>query len=321
MPRTGLLRACALLSALALAAGCWQPNIPLMPEIGGTGHLPEDGFVPGWRRVSDVERYTGKSLEEYLGRQATRIRSYGFEMLYTADYRRPGDENPTLTVESYEMNSPLIASGLFHDHRGRLLRRRIEYRPVDVGVEGLAAERFLYFYKHRYFFKVIYAGPEADQPDLVTLGRAVARPLPGARRPPRGFEHLDVEGVNPAKSYVTPGNTFDYDFLPPAIMCEAPGAGEVARVFLIGHYEEDEAERTAEDYRTWLELNGLDYELQMVRDPHVRGRRLVWRARDPGQGRVVCTQVETWVIGVLAPETYERGQVILDRIAARIQRR
>jgi len=308
-----------LLVAAALAAGCSGSKLPFrMPLIGGNDFLPQAEELPGWRMADDgIRRFAGRKLEKYIGTEANLIRNYGFHLLSAADYVRTGEDEPSLTIESYEMEKPLSASGIYHYHRGRKLHRlEGRARPVDVGVEGVATERVLYFYKGLFFFKIIYTGSAAAAPDLVAIGRGMAGRIPGESRPPRGFEYLAVEGVDTSTSRVTPGYAFNYDFLPPAIFASAPGAGDIAEVFIIGHFDEEDARRTAKDYRTFLQLNGLDYEAKRTAD-----RRLVWWARDPAQGRVIVTRYKNWVFGVQTPKTYERGEVLLDRIAARMQGR
>jgi hypothetical protein len=278
-----------------------------MPRLRFDGYLPAGEVLPGWKRVGKLQRFRGSGVEDYIGRQAVLFKNYGLNGLFVADYAPASAPYSTLTIESYQMEKPLAGSGIFHYYRGR------KYRglgvPVDVGVSGFYVRNVLYFYKDRFFFKVIYTGKEKVPPDLVTIGRTIANEIPGQARPPRGFEFLNVEGVNPKDAMVSGGYTFNYDFLPPSISAAAPGAGKIARVFLISHYEEDEATKTARDYRYFLENNALNYEFKRTSDG-----RLVWWGRDANQGRVIVTRYRKWVIGVLTPETYEKGEVVLDRV-------
>jgi hypothetical protein len=314
----GLLRL-GLLPVLAglVLAGCPLSGLNPAQMLSGDGHLPEGAEIAGWQQTGDLERFGGKDLEDYIGRQAALYRNYGFVVLCVADYRRPGAEHPALTIESYEMERPMAASAVFHYHRGRKLPYlEGSAAPVDVGVNGAGTERVLYFYKDRWFFKLIYSGAAGQEPDLPAIGRHIAAAIPGEARPPRGFEYLAVEGVDAKTAEPTAGYTFNYAFLPPAIRAEAPGAGPIAEVYLIGHFERDQAEKTAQDHRYWLRSNGLDYSVKRT-----GSGRLLWMGRDPSQGRVICTQYRTWVILVLAPKTYERGEVMLDRIVERISGR
>jgi hypothetical protein len=312
------LLAALLFGAGVLAlAGCPNldeiPQAVSMPHFRPHGYLPDDGFLPGWRIVGKKRWIAGRRLERELGRQAGIFQDYGTSLLTTADYAPADQAEPVLTIESYEMEKPLAAGGIFHFHRGRILRNR--GTPVDVGVEGVAAGRVVYFYKDLWFFKIIYTGPEGRQPDLPAIGRYIADAIPGGSVPPRGFEYLAVEGVDTRTAEVSSGYAFDYEFLPPAIFADAPGAGPIAKVFLISHFTEDEAMRSDREFRYFLEHNGLDYGFKRS------GRSsLVWWARDPTQGRVIVTRSGTWLVGVLAPRTYEMGEVILDRVTANLRR-
>jgi hypothetical protein len=310
-----LQRACCLALCLGFFSGCNMPETPLskvsVPVFRADGHLPDNGFYQDWRIFGKKRWVAGRNLETYIGRQAAMFESYGASLLCTADYGPPKAEAPVLTIESYEMDSALAASGIFHYHRGHILRG--QGRPADIGIEGVRGEGVLYFYKGIFFFKIIYTGPDEAMVDLEKIGRAIAADIPGGTRPPRGFEYLSVDGLEPKSSRLSAGYTFNYEFLPPAIFCKAPGAGKIAEVFLIGHHTEDQAERTARDYRFFLEKYGLDYSFKRS-----GMKRLIWWARDPTHGRVICTQYRRWVIGVLTPQTFERGEVILDRIVLRI---
>ncbi|MBN1257811.1 MAG: hypothetical protein JXA52_08915 [Planctomycetes bacterium] len=308
-----LISSCLLTGLLACGCGSSDLALPI-PGFRGEGHLPENGVLEGWNRSGKFQRYGASSLHEYIGNQAKMIRSYGFNNLCACDYSRANDKYPTLSIESYEMDKPLAASGIYHYHRGRLLREM--GTPVDVGVEGVIFNERLYFYQGRYFFKIIYTGKPETMPDLVAIAQKVAAEIPGTAEPPRGFQYLAVEGVDPKSGRVTAGYTFNYAFLPPAIFAKAPGAGKIAEVFLISHGEEDYAKKTGQDYRYFLQDSGLEYAFKRTSD-----RRLVWWARDTVQGRVVVTRYKTWIIGVLTPETYEMGEIIIDRVIERIRTR
>lgn len=317
----------ALGTALILASGCRTPDLPIpsmpgpMLRLKGDGHLPKSGFAAGWARAGDLRRFSARTLDDHIGRHADLVRSYGFEYLATADYARPDDERPVLTIESYEMSARLAARGLYHHYRGnRLPRLGKEVLPADVGAEAVRSGdgRLLYFYKDVYLFKILYTGPGGEGPEMAELGRAVARDIPGQSRPPRGFHYLAVDGVDASTAKVTAGNTFNYDFLPPAILARAPGAGAIAQVLLIGHYSEKQARKTAEMHRSWMEKNGSEFAVRRVE----RGR-LAWRGRDPGinDERLLMTQHGRWVIGVRGPKTYEKGHLVLDRIINNIRGR
>ncbi len=314
-PMTRLLGGAALL----LAAGCSGPSglMSRVPLIAGSGRfMPESGEAPGLVRIGKVHVARGDRMRDYMGARANVYSNYGAETMATCDYTL-GGAGKSLTIESYSMENEVAAAGIFHYHRGRKLYGL--GKTVAVGVAGVLDTRrkgrSLYFYKQRQFVKLVYTGPD-PVPDLLPLARAMAAKMPGTGKPPGGFEYLNVEGVDPAATYVWPGYTFNCDFLPTGIFAKAPIAGPIAEVFLIAHHDKKAAAKTAQNYRIYLEINGKDYAVK-----HTQRRRLVWQAQQPAIGRVIVTQYKKYVIGVRRPKTYAAGEAVLKRVVANIKMR
>jgi len=308
--------ALAALACLATSCEATQAAKQHMPFSDGPEKiLPESGTVSGLVRIGKIRQYRTSQMDQFLGEGAKLFASYGAKLLAVADYRF-ADPKKTASIECYEMDSPVAAAGIYHYYRGKFLRGR--GAPAQIGTEAVLDQgrgnRNLYFYKQRHFFKVIYSGNE-PVPDLMPLGRAIAGRVPGGDEKPRGFECLEVDGVDATSSYVTPGYTFNCDFLPPGIFAKAPGAGtQVAEAFVIAHSSDEDAERTARDYRTYLQINGTDYEASAFG----KKRRACWQARDPSQGRVIFTVHRQYLVGVVRPQTYEAARPLLEAIVHRI---
>lgn len=307
--------------ALGWTAGCFLGDGEPKEAKKAQGYLPSDNTIPGLARIGKPRQYRGLGeMKHYLGQRASHFHQYGAVAVSAADYRL--GENETLSIETFEMKSEEAAAGLFHYYRGtRLNKWGI---PVDVGAGGvvdkLRKKRNLYFYKGSYFVAIFYTG-KGEAPDLLPLARTIAEKIPGTSAEARGFEYLDVEGVQASTASISPGYLFNCEFLPIGVLAKAPGAGDVAEVFLLAHRRREDAEKTAQDYQDFLEAAGKDYTIKHVKaltDPSHRPRP-VWWARDPKQGRVICTRYDTWVIGVVRPETYEKGEEILTRVVEKIQ--
>ncbi len=312
----------ALSGCLLLAGGCGGgiskvlSRVPLVSSANR--YLPESDAVPGLVRTGRVRAYRGNEMRKYQGKSAALYLNYRATGLSVADFylSEPGR---SLTIESYSMDGNIAAAGIFHYFRGRKLKGA--GRPVPAGAEGVLdvrhEKRNLYFYKQRYFMKIIYTGTKPI-PDLVPLAQAICARIPGSGSRPAGFKYLAVKGVNPKTAHVTPGYTFNCDFLPPGITAKAPGAGSVVSdVYLIVHNDDKEAEHTGRDYRQYLQINGKDFTLKR-KSWHGRP---VWTARDPSQGRVVCTVYKKFVIIVARPRSYPEGEQVVDNIVARIRSR
>lgn len=275
------------------------------------GVLPPTGAVPTLTKDSTGETFSGGGLHKYLGTRARFFQQYGAETVYTSEYSY-GPDQGNLVIEVFAMDTPASALGLYQWHGMRKLGGA--GRTVPIGAEGVLDTkkegRNLYFYKGKWFVALIYTGAE-PVPDLLPVGSYMADTLDAKRSErPRGFEHLAMDGIEADSIRVTPGNTFQAAFLPPGLTAKAPGAGPIAEVFLITRNDIGEARVTAREYAEYLQLKGKDYT-----EKYAEGRRPVWLAQDPRQGRVVLTQYGPWVFGVARPSTYREGEAFVDRLA------
>jgi hypothetical protein len=305
------MRLFTAIALLFILSGCGMgeaivSRIPKPTFVNPGSCLPKEGEIEGLHALAKPRHYKGDAMIDPLGKQATMFARYGAKSLSAGDYYLQIPER-TVTIEDYEMDDDVAAAGIFHFYRGRKLGQ--DGVPVDAGTQGVCdagrERRNLYFYKQSHFVKLIYSGKD-PVPDLATLARAVSAKLPGGKEPPKGFSYLEVPGVDPSTARVTAGYTFNCDFLPTGIFAKAPGAGDISEVFLIGHLDEKDAQETGNNYRTYLEINGKDYTIKGSR----RGR-VIWWARDPDQGRVICTVYRKFLIGVLRPQTYDKGEAML----------
>ncbi len=301
--------------ALTVFAGCFG-TVGDIVRGEARGHLPISGDVHGLELLGDTRLFASKESKRFhLGNRARPFTQYGVETIYNGEYYY-GGKGKSLTIDVYKMATPKAAMGLFHWHRGYVLLDK--GTPVDVGAEGvvdtLKKRRNLYFYKQYYLVSLVYSGPE-PVPDLLPVARFIARQIPGENVKPRGFELLDVEGINAASGKITPGNTFNAEFLPPSIRAYAPAAGPLAEIHIMAFHEEDRAKKVWKDYREYLQLEGEEFGAKL------RLNRPIWWARDPQQGRVVCMLARDYVLILSNVEKYELGAALLDRVGDRIYAR
>ena len=296
--------------------GCFGSGlIDRVPGVSSpVDYLPNTGAVTGLVRTTKKSVYRGAKMGKRLGGNAALYVNYGARAMATADYTLGGADG-NLTVEIFIMEQDVAGSGLFHHFRGHKLRNT--GRTVTVGAEGVVdtqrKDRNLYFYKESLFCKLIYTGRE-PVPNLVPLGQRIAGRLRGHQKQPRAFQYLALEGIKPETASVSPGYTFNCQFLPPGVFADAPGAGAIARAFLIEHDSPKSAAKTAQDYRAYLSVHGANYGLK-----YGPKRRRTWWARQPDQGRVICTQYREWLVGVQWPKNYTKGEALIERIVDRIK--
>lgn len=285
------------------------------PVRGSAGkYFPATGDIDGLVRVSKVLTYKNDKFQELYGAAGNRYIQYGMLNMMSADYELGGG-GKRISLEIATMETPNAAAGLFHHHRGKVLRNQGE--AVDVGAEGVLdvprGRRNLYFYRGRFFVKIVYSG-KPPAPPLLDLAEFIDAKLPSGRdAKPAGFDYIDIEGVNKASISLTPGFTFNISFLPASVTASAPGGGSIASdLFIITKTLNREAAELYRDYHTYLKLHAEYVE------EYRRGDAKYTKAKDPSQGRVLFTAYKNVFIIAARPDGYEKGEVLIDRVIERI---
>jgi hypothetical protein len=141
--------------------------------------FPAKGEIPGLEPVDRILTYRNQKFEQLYGTAGERYIQYGMTSLQSANYEYDGGR---LSLEIVTLDEPIQAAGLFHYHRGKVLRE--PGRDLDVGAEGVLDTarqgRNLYFYRSNLFVKIVYSG-KTPVPDLMPIARRVDSKLPSRR--------------------------------------------------------------------------------------------------------------------------------------------
>ena len=78
----------------------------IYPEI----RVPQDDFVPGWRRAEHKKVFARKELFNYIDGGAELFLEFGFDNLVIQRYQKGNSE---LTLEAYQTESPESALGIY----------------------------------------------------------------------------------------------------------------------------------------------------------------------------------------------------------------
>lgn len=134
--------------------------------------------LPGWRAAEAPRAYSPENLFEYINGAAEAYLSYDFKALAVGDYASDGSP-AALTVEVYDMGTPLNAFGIYG------AERFADSRFLEVGTQGYAEEGVLNFLHGRYYVKLLCFDCEGDgSATLSSFARAVIALTPGE---PEGF--------------------------------------------------------------------------------------------------------------------------------------
>jgi hypothetical protein len=155
---------CLVLSLLAGREGGTQQKAG--PEL----LLPQ---LAGWVRDGNFQEYIPESLFEYIDGAAESYLSYDFQHLTVGQYKKNG-ASPALTVEVYDMGSPLNAFGIYS------AERYPESRFLPIGVQGYVEEGALNFLAGRFYVKLMcYDGGPGAEEVLLGAARLVADRISG----------------------------------------------------------------------------------------------------------------------------------------------
>ena len=118
-----------------------------VPVPGGSvlALLPQ---VAGWKTIEEPKSYGPESLFEYIDGAAEAFINYDFLELGLGQYQKPGSP-ATMTVEIYDMGSPLNAFGIYS------IERYPESRFLAIGTQGYIEEGTLNFLAGRYYVKMM----------------------------------------------------------------------------------------------------------------------------------------------------------------------
>ncbi len=182
--------------------------------------------VEGWTQSSEVRIYNADNLWEYINGAAVLFEEYGIRTCTTADL---SSAETSVTVDLYEMGSPLGAVGVF--------RRESPAGEANLPGATLAAISPPYqalMVKGRTYAKVnVYEGEitESQGRDLL---EGLAAALPGSAGMPQEFLLLPEEGKVTGSEGYQPGSLFSLDELTDCLYASYEGtAGEIWEGFVV----------------------------------------------------------------------------------------
>lgn len=318
MQKTIVFLAVLILAALASppeAEAAGFSNMFRRNDIAGAEMLPVNGDLANLTTISKPVAYREANFIKYYGNAATRYIQYGMIRLVVCEYAYGGKDR-RVTIEMASMETPTAATGIFHYVRGKVVRAGA--KQIDVGAEGMLdtrrGGRNLYFYRSNVFVKVIYSGPDPT-PDMLPIARLVDSKIPKGRdQAPDGFTYIQIPGVKQETVELTPGYTFNLDFLPPAVWASAPAGGSIASdLFIITRQRQTDAQKLVKEYTAYLRFNA-----EYVEEYRKGDIRYV-KAVDPNQGRVLFTSHKNIMIIAARPDGYEKGEALIERVIQKIE--
>lgn len=196
-------------AGLVLTSVLWLAN----PSAAGQARQPAPELkamlpqVAGWQLAEAAQSYFPESLFEYINGAAESYLAYDFKELLAAEFELRGGQ-ATLTLDIYDMGTPLNAFGIFSAERFP------ENQPVAVGLMGYMEGETLYFVAGRYYVKLLgYGlGPEAGAL-LMDFARKVSAPVKDLGVAPPVFARFPRENMVAMSEKFINRNFLGFEFL------------------------------------------------------------------------------------------------------------
>jgi len=164
------------------------------PSAGLKAMLPE---IMDWSFQEEPQTYIPGTLFEYIDGASEAYLSYDFKELIVGNYQKKGSET-TLTLEIYNMGTPLNAFGIFSSERFP------ESPEAGLGVAGYLEEEVLNFIAGPYYIKLIcYNGQENTPQYLKLFASEVEKKIKDKGSLPDIFKCFPEEGrVKNSEKYI-----------------------------------------------------------------------------------------------------------------------
>jgi hypothetical protein len=241
-----LLRFRYAASALALIAAL-APTRPALAD--GKAALP--AAVAGFKMTKPVQVFSPATLENHIDGQAESVKHYQFKQCDYAEYAPNGQGNQLITVDIYEMGTPLDAYG-YYSYQLSPSAKTVKY--VKIGAEGYQTKDGLNFWKGNYYVNVTITAANAPpdfQAALPKFGQSIAAKLSGSAQAPTML-HLLPPGYPPHSEKYQRADVAGQSFLKNAVSASYPTAGSQAELFVSAWPTPAEAKQAYTQYQAYL---------------------------------------------------------------------
>jgi hypothetical protein len=265
-------------ASLAGAAGCAPRARPFvfMPEY----LLPRAVHSRPWFPAAEPHVFNSSDLEEYLDGGARPYLEYGMLELIHAIYARSGPPVRKMTVDVYEMSSPLAAYGIYS------IQRPEAAEAVGLGASGFWSPGLLCFVKGRVFVAIRPPGEEAsDMVSAMLIGSYINDRITLPAELPAMIDALPQEDrVRNSVKYLAE-NMLGHQFLGGGWVATYRYRGVTHELFVIPCADERQAIDRYEKLGGFVSKNG-----QVIRRFKDIGRAaMVGNAESMGRVYVVCS--------------------------------
>jgi hypothetical protein len=254
--------------------------------------------IKGWEATIDKTVYGKLNLWEYINGAADLYLTYDFENLYMAEYLN--NKGQSVKVEIYKHSSPVNAFGIY------TAERMIDYRFIDVGLQGYIEPDALNFITGEYYVKMMSTGvPGIEEATLLTMAWEIDSKLDRDKKMPDVINLFPAEGkISNSEKYIA-RDFLGYSFFHSAFTADY-NAGEEFKLFIIKLENESSAEAMIESYTN------------LINDDKITRTDDIYIISDFFNGTVILSIKYNFIIGTINTENKDLAVNYLDKTKAKI---
>ncbi len=265
------------LGAMAAATGCMEETaFRCAPDVV----LPKSVHSHPWILLAEPNTYDASNLHEYINGGARPYIEYGMTQLIHAVFTHKSSPDRRMTVDVYEMASPLAAYGIYS------IQRPDQAEDVNLGLSGFWSEGLLCFVKNRIFVSVEPPGEgPRDYASAMLIATYVADHIHLSVSPPVMLSALpDHDRVKRSEKYLAQ-NMLGHRFLGAGWLASYRYRGVTHNLFVIPCKDSAEAMERYENLASYVSENG-----KIIRRVKGIGRAaLIGKGESVGRLFVACS--------------------------------
>jgi hypothetical protein len=234
-----------------------------------------------WKPAEEARAYDPASLFEYSDGAAEAYMSYDFKELVVGNYLHRASK-ATMTVEIYDMGTPLNAFGIYSAERSP------ESRFLAVGVQGYVEEGSLNFLAGQYYVKLLgYEGGDRTEALLNSYAAAIVSKIKDPATLPALLKAFPAEGLVAHSEKYVARNFMGFKFLNRGYGASYKRDGQEFDAFVIEVRSADEAAVVLKQF--------ID---QFAKSGKVEQAQTGYRFKDPYLRNILMAPVGAFLCGV-----------------------
>jgi len=268
--------------------------------------IPSSSELSGFKMTEKPEYYNQENLWDYMNGSAPGYLAYGFQKMVTFIVTNL-ENRLEFTIDIYDMGDTLSAFGIYS------VERSPEGRVVRYGCDGFQSDNTLYFWKNKYYVKLMAydVTPETGQ-SLSLLARIIAQKIPKGGKLPHLFSIFPPKGLVEKSERYIPQDVLGQDYFRHGYSIEYERDDKKYQVLLICGKNANKVKENFQEYLEYLSTTGrITHENLEIGDIGIAGTHSYY-------GTVLFAREGAFIIGVLGCEDQQEAQGIIGEMFTKL---